>query len=133
VTKEELAALLNGREYGREVYRREERLAAESRLVVAFGSSDDLLELRGAIDDEIGAYNGTTVLITPDGLLKNKCEYSECPYFHEKILKTKDTVTAIWDKDGYSWVIESTLPYAPFDIMEDGEKYCRGIVFCLPT
>lgn len=36
--------------------------------VLFYGASDDLLELRGAIVEEFGAYNGVTLKITaPDG------------------------------------------------------------------
>lgn len=129
---EEVAIKLNNREYLSEITKSEEVEARESGLVVIFGASDDLLEFRGAIDDEVGAYNGTEVYLTPDGLLSNECEDEDCPYFEKIREATKDKVTAIWDKDGYSWVIESNLPYATFDIMEDGEKYCRGIVIELP-
>ncbi len=127
MTKEQLAQRLNGRQYGDEIAKQEEAQAKEGDLVVVFGTSDDLLEFRGAIHDEVGAWEGTEVCLTSDGLLANEC-HVDCPYFEKLIETTKDKVTAIWSKDGYSWVIESTLPYAPFDILEDGEKYCRGIV-----
>lgn len=133
--KEELAKKLHGREYMSEITKAEAAEAKASGLVVAFGASDDLLEFRGAIDDEIGAYNGTVMAITPEGLLVNQCTDENCPYFAKISKATKETVTAIWANEGdeYSWRIESTLPFAPFDIMEDGEKYCRGIVFKMPS
>lgn len=43
-------------------------IVPESGPVIFYGASDDLLELRGAIDEEFGAYNGVTLKITdPDG------------------------------------------------------------------
>jgi hypothetical protein len=39
------------------------------------------------------------------------------------------TIEAIWGKDGYSWTYKTDIPHATFDIFEDGEKFCRGIVF----
>lgn len=51
----EFAAMLNGREYRREITKAEEKEAKAAGLIVAFGASDDNLELRGAVDDEIGA------------------------------------------------------------------------------
>jgi hypothetical protein len=131
MTKEELAIRLNGREYMNEITKEEENIAKASGLVVCFGASDDNLEFRGAIDDETGAWHGTEAYITSGGLLKNECKDEDCLYFEKIREATKAIVSAIWDKDGYSWVIDSNLPYTPFDIMEDGMKYCRGIIINL--
>ncbi len=60
MSPQELATKLNGREYGNETSVQLERTAKENNLVIAFGYSDDNLELRGAIRDEYGAYDGTT-------------------------------------------------------------------------
>lgn len=48
MTKEQMAALLNGREYGDEITRAEHQIARASGLVVVFGYSDDNMEVRGA-------------------------------------------------------------------------------------
>lgn len=130
MTKEEFASKLNGREYGEEITREEEAQAKASGLVVIFGASDDLMEFRGAIDDEIGAYEGTTAFIAPGGLLQNSsCD--ACQYF-QKARDEAVKVEAIWDKDGYSWIYKTDIPHATFDILEGDEKYCRGIVLELP-
>jgi hypothetical protein len=131
VTKEELATLLNGRQYDHEITKEEEAEAKASGLVVIFGASDDLMELRGAIDEEVGAWEGTTVYLSSEGLIVQECGNSDCPRF-QKALKDSKPVEAIWDSEGYSWVYETELPHATFDILEDGEKYCRGIVLELP-
>lgn len=81
ITKEELAEKLNGRTYLNEMTEEEEQEAKESELVVVFGQSDDLVELRGAIDDELDMYDGGTIYLTKEGVLKNECEDSDCPYF----------------------------------------------------
>lgn len=57
LTKEEMARLLTGREIGNEITPSEEATAQESGLVVVFGYSDDLVELRGSISDEAGCYD----------------------------------------------------------------------------
>ena len=36
---------------------------------------------------------------------------------------------AVWGEEGYSWTYETAIPHATFEILEDEEKYCRGIVF----
>jgi hypothetical protein len=130
MTKEELAGMLDGREYGDEITDSEETEAKESELVVVFGYSDDNVELRGAINEEVGAWEGTTLHIDKKGILQTDCENEDCPYFAEK-LKDAKTIKAIWSCLGYSWIYETDIPHATFEIMEDGEKYCRGIVFSL--
>jgi hypothetical protein len=135
MTKEELAALLNGRGYGSEITPEEEALAKESGLLVIFGASDDLTELRGAVCDEAGAYNGATHRIDAKGFLPewdsvDHDDEEECRAYFARDGKGGE-VRAKWAEDGYSWVIETDLPHATFDITEDDEAYCRGIVIAV--
>mgnify|MGYP003474204082 FL=1 len=129
----ELAAKLNGREYCREITDEEVRQAKEAGLVVVFGASDDLIEFRGAIRDEGDCYDGGTVLIDTKGVLPSwdsasECEESAQEYFERKA-KAR-TITALWAKEpGYSWTYKTDIPHETFEIVEDGEPYCRGIVF----
>ena len=51
MTKEELAAMLNGREYGKEITKAEEEKAKANGLVVIYGYSDDNVELRRHLVD----------------------------------------------------------------------------------
>ena len=132
----ELAATLNGRQYGEEITRKEAAEAARYRLVVAFGASDDLVELRGAIDEELGAWEGVTIRVDAEGYLPawkdvdKEEEDDAADYFRRKPHARE--VKVLWDAgNGYSWTIETDIPHAAFDIMEDGEKFCRGIVFSL--
>jgi hypothetical protein len=128
----DFAALLNGREYGKEITREEEKQAKELGFVVVFGYSDDGVELRGAIRDELGAWNGTTLYFDKNGLLVNECAVSDCPYF-ERLKETAKTIKVIWhdtlEEVGYAWTLETEIPHATFDIIEEEEKFCRGIVF----
>ena len=129
----ELAAKLNGREYCREITDEEVRQAKEAGLVVVFGASDDLIEFRGAIRDEGDCYDGGTVLIDTKGVLPSwdsasESEESAQEYFERKA-KAR-TITALWAKEpGYSWTYKTDIPHETFEIVEDGEPYCRGIVF----
>lgn len=133
-TKEQLAALLNGRLYGEEITEQEEAQAKASGLIVVFGASDDLIEFRGVVRDESYAWGGATFLIHRCGVLEsferfrdeNDQESEYLKYFEAR--KTAVAVTAGWDVDGYSWVITSAVPHATFEIIEDDEKYCKGIV-----
>lgn len=137
MTKEELATTINGRHEGNELTPMEESQAKQNGLVVIFGYSDDNVELRGAIDEEIGAYDGTTLYFDDEGLLQNKCDDDDCPYF-EKTKQGAKTIEAKPDYSGngeYMWMYETTIPHACFDVMEADEigtgKFCRGIVFSL--
>ena len=126
----ELAERLNGREYGKEITKEEAAMAKAAGLVVVYGYSDDNVELDGAVCDEIGACGGTEIPFTKAGLVENKCEDNDCPYF-EKLIESAVMLKAIWDRDGYSWIFEAPFPHETFEVMEDGEKFCRGIVFAL--
>lgn len=130
MTPAEAAAQLNASKYGDEGSPQLFRAMKDARLVAVFGASDDLMEFRGAIDDEIGAYNGTTAYLTSNGLLENDCENDDCPHF-KKLKKTAATIKAIWDRGGVSWQYETEIPHAKFIVNEDGEAYCSGIVFAL--
>lgn len=126
----ELAAILNGREYGNEITKEEESLAKLNNLIVAFGYSDDNLELRGALYDEVGAYDGTTITIDADDLTVFPCKDDED--FCEKCFNRarKVVIDAEWcQKDiETSWRITSDAPFEPFNIFDDGELFCCGAV-----
>lgn len=124
MTKEQFAALLNGREMLFEISSAEEVQAAQLGLVVLFGGSDDLAEFRGAITDEGDVYDGGDLFVHQDGLVCVPEEETET------VLKCAK-IEAVWDSEGYSWTYKTDIPHATFDILEDGEKYCRGIVFNL--
>lgn len=127
----ELAGLLNGRGYLDEISRGECIAAKEAGLVVVFGQSDDLCELRGAVDDEIGCYDGGTIYLDADGVFQSDCEDTSCKLM-DRHLKTCRTIEICWGEDGYSWIYKTDIPHETFEIMDDGEKYCRGMVFRWP-
>ena len=108
MTLKEFAKMLDGREYLHEITKEEEALAKELGFVVVFGYSDDNAELRGAIDDEIGCYDG--------GVL----EHDALP----------GIIYADWCPEDIdcSWAYGTSIPHENFNIYEDGELYCVGIV-----
>ncbi|MBQ6952124.1 MAG: hypothetical protein IJN44_11615 [Clostridia bacterium] len=131
MTHETLAALITRNEYGKEISAYLEDEAKKNGLVVVFGYSDDCIELRGAIDDEIGAYGGGAVLITKSGALLPKpyCDEETCPHFLAAKEASK-SIKAIWHDDGGPcWTYETDIPHSTFDVFENGELYCVGIVF----
>lgn len=139
ITKEEMAARLYGREYGNEITREEEELAKQNGLFVIFGYSDDNLEIRGLDYDELGCYNGGTFLIDKHGILPtNRLEDLDAESEEEvrDFLKRKDLaheLRAIWcDTDDLPpWSYSIDVPHASFNIYEDGELFCIGIVLAV--
>jgi hypothetical protein len=134
VTKEELAAELNGNEYRHEVPRNIAAQAKMDGLVIAYGASDDLMEFDGAIYDERGAYEGATVLIVDGKIFNEDACVTPCIYFSvaKKDAQTRGkSIEAVWAQDGYSWTFKTDIPHATFEVVEDGRPYCRGIVFSL--
>lgn len=132
MTSKELAALLDGNQYDNEITKEQEAIAADNGLVVAFGCSDDNVVLCGAIDYEIGAFDGTTFHVTRDGVLwAPDCNCDECKYF-EIAKRDASEIKAIWHNSGEAaWTFETAIPHETFRIYEDGELFCIGIVFNL--
>jgi len=140
MSKESFAATLNGREYGDEITEAEETMAFANGLLVVFGYSDDNVELRGAVRDEIGMYDGGRFSMTSEGavmlLLEDMAptEKEEAREYFRKDALPRISVDCVWspsDEPSLSWRYSTTAPHATFDVMEDGEVYCRGIVIDL--
>ena len=133
MNKEELAAKLNGNQYHLEISHELAKDAKSFGLVVVFGASDDLIEFRGAINDELGCYGGGIAKVDKEGLLPDRDSIDDDDvlenFFSRR--KTAKEIEAVWDRDGYSWIYETDIPHATFEIVEGAEKYCRGLVFAL--
>lgn len=129
MTMKEFAEMLSGREYGMEITKAEERQAADAGLLVLYGYSDDNVEIAGAYNDEVGAYNSATVHLTKTGVLQEPdCGQEDCPYYATARDATK-SVQAVWhDKGGPCWTFETDIPHETFNIYEDGDLFCVGIV-----
>lgn len=130
MTEKELAGMLSGRERGKEITTEETQAAKDAGLVVVYGYSDDNVELCGAIDEEIGAFDGTTIYVTKSGLLDDPgCE--DCPHWTAARKEAK-AIYAVWhDEGGPCWTFETDIPHETFNIYEDGELFCVGIVFSM--
>lgn len=129
-----LAAQLNGAEYPFYLDRKLEAEAKAAGLVIVYGASDDLMELGGAINDELGANDGTTIYVDTKGLLANRDNIDNDDELKEHFAREPHAVaiSQLWcAEDGYSWTYETSIPHETFEITEDGEPYCRGIVFAL--
>jgi len=129
MTKEELVKELDGIEYeelANEIEDASERAKAAG-LVVAWGALDNLLEFTGAIREEVYACFGTATLLNSSGLVINRCDDAQCPYFGD--IEYTFTIEAVWQDSSPNWTLKTDIPHATFDIMCDGEVFSRGIVF----
>lgn len=109
-----LAKRITGRQYGSELEKDAEEWAKKNGLVVVFGASDDLIEFRGAIDDEKDCFGGGEILVDDNHTIKVIwCEKDEEGYIR------------------YSWRYETDVPHRTFEIFDEGEPYCLGIIFAM--
>ena len=151
LTKEQLAAKLDGRNYYDEISSEECKVAYNNGLVVVLGYSDDTVFFHGAICDETDAYNGGVIELTQAGIFQSECrEDTICPYFEQlrRVQKThtlkafwcgtlkREKTSRKWEKLGKpTWMFElAGIPVAEFsiyDTREGNEHFCRGIVFDL--
>ena len=139
ITKEEFAKKLNGRLVGEEITSSEENEAKQNNLVVVFGYSDDNTEFRGAIYDELGAFNGNKFLIYQNkkgwtakdfDLVEEEYEEIDAEIPNGKILN------AIWDekKTKALWIFKTDIEHATFEIRDRDDEdglFCIGIVFSI--
>lgn len=154
-TIDDLANLLDGNEYGDEL-RNEynlnvEEICAKNNWVVVFAYSDDNLELRGVIDDELGSWEGITIKLIKSGDFYLVDEYEET---YQKAKNTmfipiEDSELEELKKDNYkgtcvieglwcpensdaSWQFNcSGAPSVRFNIMDDDELYAECLVIDL--
>lgn len=123
MTKKELADKLNGRAYG-DAFKDVLEEARESGLVIVTGASDDLMEFQGAIEDEGGCFDGGKVYFDRTGVDQDGEERA-------------NVIEAVWcdgmNSDGIpaSWTYKTDIPCERFNIWEDGELYCVGLVFSI--
>lgn len=136
ITKEELAKMLNWNEYRNEITKEQEKLAKENNLVVIFWNSDDLLELRWAIDEEVWAWWWVEIYIDKN---RKKIFYDSWyyydeweldgefadivqEYFNEKCIKIEANLEEFWE------IKTSENNIARFYIFEDWEKFSDGLI-----
>lgn len=126
MTRDEFATMLHGRGYGNEMSKAEEKIAKDAGLLVIFGASDDLIEFRGVFSDETDAYGGRDVRVANMG-----DDWGVYDQDHE--WRKGFVVYGEWCPESFegSWRIGTELPHATFDIMEEEDLFCRGIVISL--
>ena len=123
----EFARLINGRQYGYQMFTKEElQLAKDNGIVIVTGASDDLVELEGAITDEGDCFEGGQIHVKaiPNGGIVYNCERSDVFSFTAKWCAEKDV-----NGNTISWTYDVPIEHDTFMIYEDDEPYCRGFVF----
>ena len=139
MNKKELANLLNGREYRKEITDDEIKLAKENWLVVIFWYSDDNIEFNWLINDEIWAWNWCECyldkkdkkLYYPVSRYIVENELSEDfwdivqDYFDRNCIKITAKLNNFWEIN-VEWI-----EFERFDIIEDWEKFSDGIIINL--
>ena len=124
----EFAKSISGKEYGYPQFTKEEiETAKENGFVIVCGASDDLMEFEGAMRDEAGCFEGGNIYLDKTGVIDDNF-----------VTSFLSCIKAIWcggekDKDGkeITWTYETDIPHETFMIYENGEPYCRGIVFSI--
>lgn len=120
MTMKEFAQEINGREYGYPMFTENEiQVAKDNGWVIVTGASDDLMEFEGALCNESECYDGEKVFFSKYGL--NDGKFLNC-------------IEAIWcglDESGnvVPLTYKTDIPHETFMVYEDGNPYCRGIVF----
>ena len=137
ISLESVKEQIHNCEYGHEMDKLDKDALKEAGIVIVYGYSDDNTEFEGAIYEEIGSYGGAYIRLTKDGLLENKCSDDDCPYYTEEAKKAKYYIKPKWCdgnadiKTMIAWTYESNIPHITFDVLEDDEIFCRGMIFRL--
>lgn len=128
MTMKEFAQQLNGREYDYQMFSGQEiQMAKENGWVIVTGASDDLMEFEGAMYDEGGCFDGGKVFFSKEAVWNGEDDKSAFLNYIEAIWCGKE----ILDDNGnvIPWTYKTDIPHETFMVYEDGDPYCRGIVF----
>lgn len=142
MTSKELAELLNCRQYRKETTPEIIQLAKDNGLVIVYGYSDDNTEFKGAISEEIPCYEGGKIYFNKDGSnFTDVNGMAFLTYHKDKDEPDANMVESVWDENEkimhegtglyYSWTFKTEIPHETFDIFDEGDPYCRGIVFSI--
>lgn len=160
-TIHDLAKLLDGNEDGNELdndlLKDVEGFCKDRNWLIVFPYSDDNIELRGVYNDELGAWDGTTLRFVKAGDFYMDEDDEECYHKASKnmfvtineqeIDEIKKSVgnwldynglviEALWEPDGlpdYAWAYHAlgNVDYAEFNILSDGEPWARCMIIDL--
>lgn len=135
MTANEWAAKLDGREYREEITIEESYEARRDGIVIVYGASDDLMEFDGAMSDEAEVYEGGIAYIDPVSKSMRGSKYDDCADcdLFSRYKKECKTIEALWCPHNApgnpSWTYKIDAPHETFNIYDEGDLYCVGIVF----
>jgi len=133
-----LATRLDGTEYPPRFSKEIIARARESGLVFAYCVSDDNLCFDGAICDDASAYGGKKVRVDAKGIIPDfrvlvKDDIDAMRDFFRRENGGVE-IEAVWHDGGpIAWTFETSVPHETFDIVENGDIFCRGIVFAVAS
>lgn len=124
------AELLNDREYMEELSEEEAKELKKDGIIVLFGASDDLCELRGAMNDEFDCWEGGRFAYVEERVcFVDVNYYKDNPDELIKIdLSARPYIDIEFGKNGWKYKLPN-IPQADFNILDNGEQYCVGKVF----
>jgi len=105
------------RNYGREFTQEEINEMKTDKIVAFMGASDDLVEVNGAIDDELDCYTNAIFGYCSGKFSRNK--------------NTKFKLIVTHGKNNCCFWLDANVIYSTFVVMDDDEPYCRGIFVSL--
>lgn len=101
------------------------KLAKANNYLIFFGHSDNTIEICSCRYYEFDAYKSTTLYIT------HNCVYHENEVHPTAAYPVHARFTEQSRKSTVMWSFTTDIPHETFNIMENGELYCRGIVIDL--
>ena len=143
MNKEQFAELLSGRQYRNEITKEEEVLAKNNGLVISFKTSIYGTRFRGLLKSDISSsfpneceffiYQNTSkpigFSIVDSCIFSSKCNLSGRSNIKIKVRNESKKIKEWGDVfRWFEWHYITDLPHAKFDIIKDGELYCRGII-----
>lgn len=130
----DIASELDGVEYPLYSSHPAMQKAKDAGVVVVFGSSDDMVIVSGAVKDDDYIYNTGERLLGVEGFLSDSDGFDTDEELENYLVRKRNAKSILvkWaSEDEFSWTYETDIPHETFYIMEDGERYCRGMVFSI--
>lgn len=135
MTKEEFAARITGCE---EVTVEMQDMAEAHGLVVVFISAYDTLKICGAIRDQEEAMYLDTVWVVRRGIVRRpmclnglddyELERVVLRWLDEKWDAVEISIGILTKESRSTWILTSSICFAPFDYMVDGVLHCHGVI-----
>ena len=142
MTSKELAESLNGREYRKETTPEIIQLAKDNGLVIVYEYLHSITDFEGAISERIDSFEGGKIYFNKDGSnFTDVNGMAFLTYHKDKDEPDANMVESVWDENEkimhegtglyYSWTFKTEVPHETFDIFDEGDPYCRGIVLSI--